>query len=123
MINAGIRSIGIDTSALYGHIRQDVRKALSKVVKRVATGAKQRAPKGATKELSEGYTSETFIDQGGAIVGRAGTNLWRAHFTEFGTYDQEAKPHLRPAADEEFDAADGDIATEINSTIARDTMG
>lgn len=63
--------------------------------KMLAERAAERAPR-RTGELQDSITYER--DKPGEWL--AGTNLWRAHFTEFGTVRSAAHPFLFPSFEE-----------------------
>lgn len=74
-------------AALTAQVRDAAKGAAGNIVE----GARDRAPRD-TGDLAEGY--EARADGVYAI--------WRYHFTEFGTTDTAARPHLLPALEAEL---------------------
>lgn len=68
---------------------------LGETARLISQSAKRRAPK-VTGELADSITEERRAPAEWLV----GTNLWRAHFTEFGTQHHGAKPFLFPAFEE-----------------------
>lgn len=82
--------------------------------KEVAKEARNRAPV-RTGELKRSIKHGRGDTKGSA---RAGTNLWRAHFAEFGTVKAAAQPYLHPAFESLRDEiVDKIIAAEMRGAI------
>jgi HK97 gp10 family phage protein len=73
----------------------------SSTAKAIAAGAAERAPRGSTGDLAEGYEAEKVSSGGWAVMA-----LWRWFFTEFGTTESGAQPHVIPAVEAERNKID-----------------
>jgi HK97 gp10 family phage protein len=72
------------------------REAAADRAAEAARDATALAPK-RTGRLAASYTAEREAARPGMDAHAVQTTLWRAHFAEFGTREQRAQPHLRPA--------------------------
>lgn len=90
----GVKKLRLRLAALSIHERIEARRQLSDTAQAVAAEARARAPRGETGKLKDSITSE-LIEGGAAAIIAA--DIWRAHFTEFGTVHADAKPFLFPA--------------------------
>lgn len=69
--------------------------------------AGSRAPRGATGDLAESYAAEKNSD-GWAVMA-----LWRWFFTEFGTAESAAQPHVVPAVEQERARTNGRVRAAL----------
>ena len=94
---------------------RSTRSSVKRTAEAVEADARARAPR-RTGELANSITHEIDPDGLNATIG---TNLWRAHFAEFGTRHSPEQPFLFPALEANRGGFIARLRREVGRSIAK----